>query len=120
MSEELFKEYISINNETLPNKGNIDTSIGKIEISKISKNNYQMTLTLLNGEKFYNEFKIDEETINKPEDENEEEIRDSENSKDEDDIEELEQQAESEQEELEQEEKTDEEDEQKEELKKEK
>ena len=71
MSEKILKDYILENNDELPNKAEISSSAGNIEIRKNTSNDYDAVITQKNGLKFNKKIKI--ESLNK----NSEEMQDN-------------------------------------------
>ena len=71
MGEVLLEDYMEEENIS-PKKGKIKTSVGDINIKKKSEINYQLTITLENGEIFSKEIKVKSKKIDKPPEETEE------------------------------------------------
>src|SRR5699024_3457693 len=65
MGEVLLEDYIE-EEKISPKKGKIKTSVGDINIKKKSEINYQLTITLENGEIFSKEIKVKSKKIDKP------------------------------------------------------
>lgn len=67
MSEKILKDYIIANNDQLPEKAEIASSVGDVEVLKNDKNGYDAVITQKNGVQFKKEIEVehyanDEET----------------------------------------------------------